>query len=507
MSINTKFVTLLAVVLCVLGVIYYFNAKQAEEIGSIDYIGDWSGDFALAAGTCSNNGSHNAWGWAYAEPIGPISLSCLNCDTNGDGVIDNSSCGNVGSDIANYGINFNSSGSVSGYAWSPAIGPISFSASEICVNVPCQESDFPDGADIESNHAATLEWIKDGLVQVTGWARALSACDFDGLHCTTNSAGEDAGGWDGWIKFDKTVITSSTSKPYYEDGGSVYNTVIETVGSEHVIDGNAWGGVLDSRPSAVIGEIRFLGTARTSFDPNTVCPSRYPVANFSANCLNGTVDAGGVCYYGENPNVTLVNSSTDPDDSVCGLSQTDIQTSVWSWDGANQASGSGKANTNINGASANPSKAITLTVTDSDAYTDDITKTIYFRQGIIADFSCCLVEGDTDCEENSDFRDCDTAYLGREIEEGGVLYLKDNGNVPDYTVPSEGASVSSRNWSYTLGDITTIADDTISIIIRPEGQITLTASDTVGLSDDKTRMLDDIFGNIIANPDFREIPF
>ncbi|MDD4358359.1 MAG: hypothetical protein PHY30_00915 [Candidatus Pacebacteria bacterium] len=116
---------------------------------------------------------------------------------------------------------------LSGYAWSPAIGPISFNASQICAGgncfncpagEPCADGNaFPDNASIDSDHVATVEWVKDGVAQITGWARALGACDFDPNlgYCTTNGAGSNSGGWDGWIKFDKTDILSTDDRFEY----------------------------------------------------------------------------------------------------------------------------------------------------------------------------------------------------------------------------------------------------------------------------------------------------
>lgn len=61
---------------------------------------------------------------------------------------------------------------LSGYAWSPAIGPISFNESEICANGNCTGA-FPSGASRKTSYGAKVEYVSDGVAKITGWARAL----------------------------------------------------------------------------------------------------------------------------------------------------------------------------------------------------------------------------------------------------------------------------------------------------------------------------------------------
>jgi len=108
----------------------------------------------------------NVYGWAWSENIGWISFNCdnpelLSCDTS------------------NYGVNIDSAGNFSGYAWAgggenvngslaPTIGWISFNEADL---VGCPSGQCEAKLNLQSKN-------------VSGWARALAY----------------GGGWDGWIK-------------------------------------------------------------------------------------------------------------------------------------------------------------------------------------------------------------------------------------------------------------------------------------------------------------------
>ncbi len=507
MSNKKIFLSILFVIFIFISVIVLYNNKQIEEISNVGFLGDWSAQDLIAAGTCGSS-TYNISGWAYSDVAGPISLSCRNCDVNGDSLIDNASCGNVGSAIADYGVNINDTKILSGYAWTNSFGPISFNASEICASGACTAGEFPTGANSSESHVASVKYdVSSGFAKITGWARALGACNFNGTKCTTNVAGTGAGGWDGWIKFDGDASTN------FVDGGLVYNTIIRTVGSEHQIQGNAWGGdLLDTRvsPSAVIGEIRFLSSAKTTYNPKNSCPDEPPVANFQLTCANGTISAAnGSCYYNSSRNVTLVNTSTDKDDSDCGLpAGTNIKQSVWSVNSITVATQVGKSNYTYTLPVGIPTTLVpvSLTVTDYQLFTNSKNYSVYFKKAIVTDFSCCLESETNDCMENSDFVNCDTGLVGVTTEEGSILHLRDTTSVPKYTVPSVGATIASREWTYDMGDVTGSGTDA-SVVIRPESSISLKATDSLGLFDTKTRSLEAMFSKIEKNPDFEEIPF
>lgn len=119
-------------------------------------------------------------GYAWSETIGWISFSCAN----------DSSCA-----TSPYGVTVDSdTGYFSGNAWSENIGWISFDRASTS-NPPAAPFDSGVGP------IAQVDWSTGN---VTGWARALSACQdslVDGLgNCTGSGAGDAAGGWDGWIR-------------------------------------------------------------------------------------------------------------------------------------------------------------------------------------------------------------------------------------------------------------------------------------------------------------------
>lgn len=97
-------------------------------------------------------------GWAWSSNIGWISFNCM--DTN--------VCA-----TSSYSVKINSeTGKISGYAWSSNVGWISF--------------------DCENCSAKVEGTLGSGVVNVTGFARVLSVAENP-----TN-----AGGWNGWIRFD-----------------------------------------------------------------------------------------------------------------------------------------------------------------------------------------------------------------------------------------------------------------------------------------------------------------
>jgi hypothetical protein len=141
---------------------------------------------------------HNVSGWAWAENIGWISFNCNSLvDTNNDGIVDqplkvcddgsnkNKLC-NPGNpervdclgancrdacEVVNYGVNIDSSGNLSGYAWSENIGWIDFNP--------------PGPYPTNPNYSAKVDL---NTKELSGWARALAG------------GTPEAGDWDGWIK-------------------------------------------------------------------------------------------------------------------------------------------------------------------------------------------------------------------------------------------------------------------------------------------------------------------
>lgn len=144
--------------------------------------------------------AHNITGWMYSENIGWISLNCLNDhDPNTPG---------IQTSKYNYGVDINwttgqNVGFLSGWAWSPNVGWISFDR-VVTGNPPM--------APYNSNepYIALIDKLAQSGESVKGWARAVSGCKnnyWDGTKCTSASAGDNSGGWDGWINLSAPTIS------------------------------------------------------------------------------------------------------------------------------------------------------------------------------------------------------------------------------------------------------------------------------------------------------------
>ncbi len=416
--------------------------------------------------------SHNVRGFAESSGIGLISLSCTNKN-----------------EFLNYGVSINKDNTLSGYAYSPAIGTISFNADEICEHSPCIPSDFPSSL---SNHTARIEYVSPSLAKITGFARALSACDFKDGKCTTNKAGENTGGWDGWIKFDSL------------DGA--YNTFIKQEGLKYRIQGNAWGGDLldqENPPSIVLGEIRFT-QAETSFNPNYACPQYAPVADFKLGCRNGVIDSNEVCYFDFKKPVNLINEAYDKDDELCGLNS-DIRESKWKTK-FQELNSKGKENSSfIPESEPEYKEKITLLVRDLAGQKSEITKTYTMRISVLPNFSCCIGE----CTRSSDFRKCDDPFFKElTVKENTILYLRDDITLEDRTIQSPNEPIVSRKWTYNYIEGSS-RGSVFSVPIKQGGEITLEVCGPPLICNTEIKKLNNMFGKIKKESllDFREVPF
>ena len=131
----------------------------------------------------------NVSGYAWSENIGWISLNSTNCDSNNDGITDNGNYPQcpVGQTVVSYGVNINSDGTFSGYAWSENIGWIDFAPAGPYPTAP----DYP---------------VKVTGNQLFGWARALAPV-----------GDPEAGGWSGWIKLRGTNYGVSINNNDFSD--------------------------------------------------------------------------------------------------------------------------------------------------------------------------------------------------------------------------------------------------------------------------------------------------
>lgn len=163
--------------------------------------------------------SENISGWAWNNQLGWISFNSTDCDPNDDGIAENppAGCPLLGETIPAYGVNIDSSGNFSGYAWSSNAGWISFNRFDTG-NPPAPPYNGGSGA-IAKYSLSTK--------QLTGWAKILHLND------------------GGWIKL--------RNEP--PDTGPVYGVQIAADGQ---FDGWAWNGDSDG-----------LGIGWTSFSCDT----------------------------------------------------------------------------------------------------------------------------------------------------------------------------------------------------------------------------------------------
>lgn len=125
--------------------------------------------------------------------VGWISLNSANCDVNGNGSIGvgdtgrSADCPPFGTTVANYGVNIptktdcditasDPACQLSGYAWSPNLGWISFNAADL--------AGCPTGTCSAQRSVDTL----------VGWARIVGI--------KTELAAGNSGGWEGWISLN-----------------------------------------------------------------------------------------------------------------------------------------------------------------------------------------------------------------------------------------------------------------------------------------------------------------
>ncbi|MBI2888924.1 MAG: hypothetical protein HYY60_01295 [Parcubacteria group bacterium] len=180
-------------------------------VAALSSLGGFSADSVRAAA------GDNVFGFAWSDNIGWISFNSTDCDTNDDGLIDNSNCGSIGNSIASYGVNIASAtGAFSGYAWSDNIGWINFA---------------PDasGAPESPKTGVFVDFAAGVSKPVTGWARACSVFSVPGSCAGLLKSETARGGWDGWIKMSGS----------WTDG-----VTLDTAASPNTFSGYAWGDVI-----------------------------------------------------------------------------------------------------------------------------------------------------------------------------------------------------------------------------------------------------------------------
>lgn len=226
-------------------------------------------------------GDIEGWAWGGGVTVNPagfggigwISMSSKNCDTDGNGLIDNANCGIIGSPTAIYAVNIpTTNGNLSGYAWSEYYGWISFNASDV--------SGCPSGT-------CTAQRTGDNI---TGWARILSIRD----------AGLNAGGWQGWVSLS----------------GSGYGLEVSKMNKTGTIPTYAYSdelGWIDFSLAGYSADYRICPSSLTITEFMTGPLRAYYNANGPVDCLNlagATEVTGLVTWSSSTPGVATVGAST-----------------------------------------------------------------------------------------------------------------------------------------------------------------------------------------------------
>ncbi|MFA5871482.1 MAG: hypothetical protein WC858_02055 [Parcubacteria group bacterium] len=173
----------------------------------------WGGTEESSDGSINGNETGVYW----------VSMNSKNCDVNENGTYEGSSegapagCPTSGA-VKLYRVNIpspTSGGELSGYAWSPGLGYISFNSSELggCPSNPCKA------------------WRTGNRIK--GWARFLE------IKKEFEKATPNSGGWQGWISLEGNA------------NGTPYGI---TINNDNTLSGYGWSGT----NSAIAGELGWI---------------------------------------------------------------------------------------------------------------------------------------------------------------------------------------------------------------------------------------------------------
>ncbi|MDX1535770.1 MAG: hypothetical protein R3346_03355, partial [Candidatus Spechtbacterales bacterium] len=193
---------------------YYYCAQGNNWDGD-----GWSSPIAELY-TATSSVDNNVSGWAWSSTVGWVSFSSINCDGDNNGITDNiyySGC-TPGQLVSPYGVDIDYvTLTLSGWAWSSNFGWISFDRSVTGPPPPGTYDPTVDDAfgDVGPDCANCIAVADRDTANIYGWGRAISACNnnlWDGASCTGSGAGNNAGGWDGWIRFADVSFVASTHR-------------------------------------------------------------------------------------------------------------------------------------------------------------------------------------------------------------------------------------------------------------------------------------------------------
>jgi hypothetical protein len=426
--------------------------------------------------------NYNVSGFAWSSAVGWISTNCGDLSVEAE---------------VDYGLDINeSTGLFSGYAWSSNLGWISFNSSELG---DCPEDDCLAKVDLSTG-------------KVSGWARACSVF-------VSGCSGPLLGGWDGWIKLgDDTGIWQPSggqqvfidSENYDIDnysefknwawGGDVvgwlsFNSKDCDTNGNGYID-IACGG--SDNPTTPVSDYKVI----TDVEVNRNSP---PVAQMSCDPNNVLTCTGCTCnvfswisYHANsllNPCVyNIKNNSTDPE----GVG--DIVSSKWYIkDSGSPVSSyvlknscSGLCDYAIQQDVAPGNYDLKLYVEDSGGLYSETVHSLIIRREIVADFMCSL--------DNVNWKDCNDGSI--KAVQNQKIYLKDDASLAKYSIASEGASISLRQWTNNGVSFGSGSANPSLILTNPSNIVRLTVLDSAGRSNYKNYTI----AASLPLPEWKEVP-
>ena len=225
--------------------------------------------------------TQNVSGWTWSETVGWMSFNSFGCDSDKNGFTDIGICGgdNTSTVAQDYGVSVGTGNKAtgltdnfSGSAWSDNVGWVSFDRTKTG-NPPA--APFNGG----SGPIAQVDWSTGN---VTGWMRALSACQSNLVNgsgnCTGSGAGDAAGGWDGWIK-----LSDDTNLNWTKGGVKIL---------ANKFSGYAWGGNVTSSAATVQTFADISSTASNPYDIIFDNVGNLYSANFGSDNVSKTAPNG-----------------------------------------------------------------------------------------------------------------------------------------------------------------------------------------------------------------------
>jgi len=459
----------------------------------------------------------HGFAWVFNEGIGWVSLNSTNCDKNGSGVIDAgdapvpAGCPAVGTSIPNYGVTISEDGKITGYAWSgvnsnEGIGWISFNAEvngpgSACPSAPCQA------------------YVEKQTGVITGWARALAACDMVSGKCSGVGAGTNAGGWDGWIKLKGKTLDNHD-----------YGWTVDTLGTTHDFHGYAFGSSnFGDATNGVIGWASANCLEGHNGNSSICAVSPYKVWTDAAFGPDAIIGCGGTCINGGVCGGALweLYPPTGCSDSACmfqfknmSTPEETVKCSYWQLTGPASYSYTaplpGIQNINlaafVAGGNVVPGNYnLTLTVSDKSIANgnnqqctlgnhDSATQAILITGEAQARFKCSLDNPHPTQENphpNPSWADCNSTDFKKKVIKGEMVYVSD-----DNSSYSGGAhAITSRDWKFTIdGAVTNTTGDTASFTAGKSNTIDFRITDNKSRSGCKSAII-----NAKNLPKWREV--